>query len=465
MTIATQNFPGIQTLAEKHNVEVSDIGEFNKSGYFEVVSGGKTVALLELDFLHDGCPVLNLESNWSPAQITMKTGKQPEHLGRVLLQLLKHPNISSREAIIRQYDHEVRGQSVIKPLMGPAQKAPCDAAVLLPRLTAELDRAPALSVSNGICPRLSEHDTYLMSICAVDEAVRNSVCVGADPDTLSLLDNFCWPDPVYSATNPQGKRILAELVRSCQGLYDAVIAYGAPLISGKDSMKNNFDDGVAKLAIPPTLLVSCIGRVPEARMAISMEFKKAGDLVYLLSAGLLGLTGSHYEELNGWQSIMLPELDLEKSPNLYRRLHSAIKSGWIKSAHDLSEGGLAVSVAECVIGSRLGARLDIAKYHKHLLGIYEKRGSNALKTFDFVIRPDSLIFGEGPGHIVVTIDKKRKDEFERLFEGFNVIPIGEVVTDQSLLIIDSELPEAERELVSLSAEALKTAWETPLPFD
>lgn len=465
MTIATQNFKGIQELAEKHNVEVSDIGEFNTSGYFEVVSGGKTVALLELDFLHDGCPTLNLESHWSPAQITMKTGKQPEHLGRVLLQLLKHPNISSREAIIRQYDHEVRGQSVIKPLMGPAQKAPCDAAVLLPRLTAELDRAPALSVSNGLCPRLSEHDTYLMSICAVDEAVRNSVCVGADPDTLSLLDNFCWPDPVYSATNPQGKRILAELVRSCQGLYEAVIAYGAPLISGKDSMKNNFDDGVAKLAIPPTLLVSCIGRVPEARMSISMEFKKAGDLVYLLSAGLLGLTGSHYEELNGWQSIMLPELDLEKSPNLYRRLHSAIKSGWIKSAHDLSEGGLAVSVAECVIGSRLGARLDIANFHKHLFDVYDKRGSNALKTFDFVIRPDSLIFGEGPGHIVVSIDKKRKDEFERLFESFNAIAIGEVVTDQSLLIIDSELPEAERELVSLSAEALKTAWETPLPFD
>lgn len=465
MTISTNDFEGIKKLADKHNVEVSNIGEFNNKGNFEVLNNGECVALLELEFLHDGAPVLTLDSQWSPGQITMKTGKQPEHLGRVLLQLLKHPNISSREAVIRQYDHEVRGQSVIKPMMGPGQKAPCDAAVLIPRLTNDLDRAPALAVSNGICPRLSDHDPYLMAQCAVDEAVRNAVCVGADPDTLSLLDNFCWPDPVFSDSNPQGKRHLAELVRCCQGLYDAVIAYGSPLISGKDSMKNNFDDGSLRLAIPPTLLISCMGRVPEARFARSMDFKKPGDLIYILSAGVLGLAASHYEELNGWQSIMLPELDLDRSPTMYRRLHTAIKSGWIHSAHDVSEGGLAVCVAESVIGSRLGATLDVGEYHKYLSDLYEERGTQAFKSWDFVTRPDALLFGEGPGHIVVTIDIAQKAEFERHFDGLTCIKIGEVIPDQNLNIVDSELSGSDKELVSLSGQALKTAWETPLPFD
>ncbi|HNB22987.1 MAG TPA: AIR synthase-related protein, partial [Candidatus Melainabacteria bacterium] len=465
MTISTNDFEGIKKLAEKHNVEVSNIGEFTDRGYFEVQNNGATVALLSLEFLHDGCPILSLESQWSPAQITMKTGKQPEHLGRVLLQLLKHPNICSREPIIRQYDHEVRGQSVIKPLMGPSQKAPCDAAVLLPRLTSELDHAPALAVSNGLCPRLSEHDPYLMAQCAVDEAVRNAVCVGADPDTLSLLDNFCWPDPVYSDSNPQGKRHLAELVRCCQGLYDAVTAYGAPLISGKDSMKNNFDDGALKLAIPPTLLISCMGRVPEARFARSMEFKKAGDLIYVLSAGVLGLAASHYEELTGWQSIMLPELDLDRAPTLYRRLHTAIKSGWIHSAHDISEGGLATCVAESVIGSRNGAALDIGDYHKYLADLYEGRGTQAFKSWDFVTRADALLFGEGPGHIVVSVQRDYKADFERHFEGLTAIKIGEVIADQMLNIIDSEMKTQDKELISLSTQAMKTAWETALPFD
>jgi phosphoribosylformylglycinamidine synthase len=465
MTISTDNFEALEKLAEKHNVEVTNIGEFNDKGYFEVLNDGTTVALLDLEFLHDGCPVLTLEAQWSPAQITMKTGKQPEHLGRVLLQLLKHPNICSRESVIRQYDHEVKGQSVIKPLMGPSQKAPCDAAVLLPRLTPDLDRSPALAVSNGLCPRLSEHDTYLMAQCAVDEAVRNAVCVGADPDTLSLLDNFCWPDPVFSDSNPQGKRYLAELVRCCQGLYEAVLAFGAPLISGKDSMKNNFDDGNLKLAIPPTLLVSCMGRVPEARFARSMEFKKAGDLIYILSAGVLGLAASHYEEFNGWQSIMLPELDLDRAPTMYRRLHIAIKSGWIRSAHDVSEGGLAVAVAESIIGSKLGASLDIGEYHQYLSDLYKERGTQAFRSWDFVTRADSLLFGEGPGHIVVSIDKANQAEFERHFEGLTVIKIGEVVNEQMLTIIDGELPGSEKELITLSSQALKTAWETPLPFD
>src|SRR5262249_13017209 len=162
----------------------------------------------------------------------------------ILLMLLGHPNISNREIVIRQYDHEVQASSVIKPLMGPKQSAPCDAAVITP----VLEDKSGLAIANGLAPRLTSVDPYLMAISAVDEAIRNLVCVGADPSTVSLLDNFCWPDPVESPANKMGKAYLGQLVRSCEGLLDAVKAFEAPLISGKDSMKNDFDDGTIRLS-------------------------------------------------------------------------------------------------------------------------------------------------------------------------------------------------------------------------
>jgi len=464
MTIATRNFQDLKTLAAKHNVEVTAIGEFNNKGLFTIERSGKSICALELNFLHDGCPTLELESEWQSSQITMTTGSMPPDLNVILLTLLAQPNICSREAIIRQYDHEVKGQSVIKPLMGAKQSAPCDAAVIAPVYG---DNA-GLVVSNGLNPRLTAHDPHLMALCAVDEAIRNAVCVGADPSTLSLLDNFCWPDPVTSSSNPHGKTKLAQLVRTCMGLKEAVLAFRAPLISGKDSMKNDFDDGVLRLSILPTLLISAIGRVHNIDECISMEFKQPGDLIYLLRAGVIGLAASHYEELSGWQSPLVPAIDLGKAALLYAKLHEAVRAGLVQSAHDLSEGGLAVATAECIIGSGLGATLSgeqlvpALKTTGTMLPVYMQTISNRL---------DTIVFGEGPAHIIVSIKREDQQRWQAMWQEFTCACIGEVTAEPRLQITYPAKDEKGREIepnkkaIDLDIEKLERAWKKELPFD
>lgn len=439
MTISTNQYEKLKELAAKHHVEASCIGEFNQSGRFEVTRSGKVVASLDLAFLHTGVPVLELAAETRLHAVTDNTGPLPGDLNKVLLSLLAHPNLVNRESVVRQYDHEVQGLSVIKPLMGAKQKAACDAAVIVP----VLGQNTGLSISNGICPRISKFDCYLMSLCAVDEAIRNAVCVGADPGSISLLDNFCWPDPVESASNKQGKAFLGDLVMACKGLYDAACEFEAPLISGKDSMKNDFDDGIIRLSIPPTLLISAIGRVPDIEKCVSMEFKSAGDLIYLLCAGELGLAGSHYEEIMDWQSDRLCSLDLAKAKNLYRALHEAILMRWVRSAHDLSEGGLAAALAECIIGSGKGATITL-----------DKATTNE--------RPDFFLFGEGPARIVVTIDPRFRSQFEASFDASCLSCLGEVTKMPELKVYAKA--DMNSPLIDLPIDKLLHTWDVALPF-
>ncbi|MFN8551138.1 MAG: AIR synthase-related protein [Candidatus Obscuribacterales bacterium] len=455
MTLSTTSLEKLQALAEKHHVEATAIGTFHDKGYFEVTRGGQPVALLDLEFLHDGLPPLELEAEWRPSQITMTSGTVPADLGKYLLCLLSHPNISSREHVIRQYDHEVQGMSVIKPLMGERQQAPCDAAVIIPIY----GESTGLAVSNGLSPRLSHHDAHLMAICAVDEAIRNMVCVGADPETITLLDNFCWPDPVDGPKNSQGKLLLAMLVRACQGLAEAVRAYKAPLISGKDSMKNDFDDGVVRLSIPPTLLISGMARVPDVSKCVSMDFKQPGDLIYLLRAGKPGLAGSHYEEMLGWQSALIPQIDLTKAAKMYRQFYQAIEKGLVNSAHDLSEGGLAVAVSECIIGGGKGAKIDLT----HLAESEKKHGAASpfpFSTEKVLSRIDTILFAEGPAQLLVSVDPSQKSEWEKLWKDFDCHEIG-LVADKPRLTVW----EGEKTVIDVALIDLERAWRTALPFD
>jgi phosphoribosylformylglycinamidine synthase II len=471
MTLSTRDMDKLSALATKHNVEVTAVGTFDDAGYFKIVRDGQVNCLLGLDFLHDGCPLLQLQAQWAVPEVVNNFGDAPEDLGAALLKLLSHPNICSREDVIRQYDHEVQGASVIKPLMGKHQNAPCDAAVITPIYGDKV----GLVVSNGMTPKLSEFDTYLMAACAVDEAVRNAVCVGADPKTISLLDNFCWPDPVVSAKNPLGHYKLAQLVRACMGLRDAVMAFEAPLISGKDSMKNDFDDGVIRLSIPPTLLVSGIGRVPDIATCVSMEFKNAGDSVYLLRAGNVGLAGSHYEEISGWKSNNKPSFNLSRAASLYSNLHHAISQGLVQSAHDSSDGGLAVAVAEGIVASRLGVTL----YTDALTAMtpvdcsgtgMELHALHDTTTVD--TRFDVILFGEGPANIIVSVKAADKAAFEKLFAADSITLIGEVTGDGHLKLAKSTSTSSTRTpahnkdvRLALDVDQLAQAWTTKLPFD
>ena len=454
MTISTKDFAALSELAKKFNVECTACGTFSKDGFFKVTRGGRPLALLDLDFLHKGVPVLELESEWVPAQNEEVIDAEIEDLKGMLFDLLSHPNVSSREAVIRQYDHEVQGASVVKPLMGTAQKAACDAAVITPIL----GRKEGLAVSNGLCPQMSDYDPHLMAICAVDEAIRNAVCVGADPESIVLLDNFCWPDPVASERNPDGRRKLAQLVKTCQGLAEAVMSFGTPLISGKDSMKNDFDDSTIRLSIPPTLLVSAMGKVEDCDKVVTMEFKSEDDLIYLLSGASLGLTASLLAEILEWSPNSPPDIDCINAAQMYKQVHLAMKNGWIKSAHDLSEGGLGVALSECCIGSNLGGVILTHRVASSAAACVKEE--NPLKR-ELLTRLDFALFGEGPARLLLTVDPKDREPFEEALSGFSCIEIGRVTNEPRLRFMNAD----QREVFTVEVSDLLSAWEALLPFD
>lgn len=365
-------------LADRRGVEVSDLGEFTDSGYFDVLYQGKIVASLNLDFLHAGTPKLEIQAVWKgrPAlpQIDASGVNFESEAPKALVELLGRPNIASKEWLIRQYDHEVQGMSVIKPLhtvaVGSplAQSGPNDGAVLKPKTHS----TAGIAVACGLNPKLSDWDPYLMAQSSVDEAVRNLLCVGAEfgkPESvLALIDNFCWPDPVSDSEKA------AALVRACYGMKEAALALSAPFISGKDSMKNDYrgrlNGDMIKISVPPTLLITAIGKVPEIQLARSSDFKSPGDHIYVLGGKRLGLVGS---ELHSWLqeahggsaklpgSSRLAEPAWDEALKIYSWLGGGLGThqNKLRSAHDISEGGLLVALAEAMIARGFGAQVQL----------------------------------------------------------------------------------------------------------
>lgn len=388
-------------LALRRGVAATDIGSFTGTGRLEVFYKGTLTGLLDLHFLHESLPQMQLQAewkgpkarvNWSDTTALKAKRVAPPPVRDALLTLLASPNITSKEKWVRAYDHEVQASTHVKPFAGVKTDGPSDAGViwLYPHGG---QKDSGVAVGCGMAPRLSPIDPYRMAQCAVDEAVRNVVTAGGDPDMLCLLDNFCWPDPVTSAKNPDGAYKLGQLVRTCQGLYDICKAYGAPLVSGKDSMKNDFRGKDARgmdinISCLPTLMVTAMAKVPMGA-SVGGGFKAAGDLIYLLGAkDAAGMAGSEYAYAFDVPDDNGPAIDLAKNLAMYRAFHTALKAGLIRSAHDVSEGGLLVAVAESMLAGRLGATLDVA-------------GDAA------------ALFGEAPGRIVVSVAPAQKTAFEK----------------------------------------------------
>jgi len=369
LALPAEYLPELADLCRAYRVEWSDIGSFQDSGRLLVKYGDRMVLDLENDFLHHGMPRLHLHASAAaypaiPAPPVNPTSEAEEPTAEnYLLALLSHPNLHSKEAIIRLYDHEVRGMTVIKPLVGEASDGPSDAVVLKPL---ETQGWRGFVLANGINPTYGEYDPYAMAYSAVDEAIRNAVAVGADPQHLALLDNFCWGDPRRPET-------LGSLALAARGCYDAALHYRAPFISGKDSLNNEYigTDGVRQ-AIPGTLLISSIAIHPDIRRAVSMDVKQAGSRVYLVGDWAPALAGSHIGLIETGWTAEFPELQhtpgfARRAPHLYQSLHQAILNGWVLSVHDLSEGGLAVAAAEMCLAGRLGMDLNLSALHAHPL--------------------------------------------------------------------------------------------------
>ncbi|MAH98985.1 MAG: phosphoribosylformylglycinamidine synthase [Euryarchaeota archaeon] len=433
-----------ENLATLHEVEATAVGLFTDSGYFVVRHGETPVANLPIQFLFNGCPQLKLESEWKPpVHLPVETPDLDDiEMGRVLGRILARPNVASKEWWVRSYDHEVIAQSVIKPFVGVNHDAPGDAAVIAPLHGG----TQGLVVSNGIAPRYSDIDSYAMAAASVDEALRNAVCVGVDLDLISGLDNFCWPDPIESSKTPDGKYKLAQLVRANRALDDVCRAYRLPCISGKDSMKNDAMLGGEKISVPPTLLFSLLGNHQDVRMAVTSDFKNPGDAIFLVGQthqeiGASELSYMLREEGSGGIGGAVPEIDPDRNMIAYRALTSAMRNELVASAHDCSDGGLAVALAECCFGSDSGAKMDISPLwsdcdHLDIWG---------------------ALFGESLGRILVSTSPENKEEFMNSMIGVTCHYLGEVSNDDAISFCrDGE------QVLTASMQGLRKSWKRTL---
>jgi phosphoribosylformylglycinamidine synthase subunit PurSL len=426
-------------LARKMDVEATVLGRYTDTGWFHIRHGEETVALIEMSFLHDGLPQMNLRASWMPPRHAEPDFPEPTDLGGALKAVLSRLNICSKESVVRQYDHEVQGGSVVKPLAGVVNDGPSDAAVIRPLL----DSFEGIVVANGICPRYSDIDTYAMAACAIDEAVRNAVAVGAPIERLAGLDNFCWCDPVRSEKNPNGEYKLAQLVRANEALYDLTTAYGVPCISGKDSMKNDYQIGDVRISIPPTLLFSTLGKMEDVRKAVTMDVKKPGDLVYVLGKTFRELGASEWYALHGAIGNGVPKVNAAGAKALYEALHRAISAGLVASCHDCSDGGLGVALAETAFAGGFGLAANLKAV-----------------PAEGMVRNDELLFSESQSRFVATIRPEARKAFEAAFAGCAIARIGEVIPDGVLRI---EGMEGTR-IIEEDLASLKAAWQKPLAF-
>ncbi|MDR1946904.1 MAG: phosphoribosylformylglycinamidine synthase [Desulfovibrio sp.] len=411
MTLAVppRHLESFLKLAGEMDVEASALGEFTDSGYFHVTREDRIVAHLPMDFMHHGVPRMELRARLDPGASQPAPGGTAADLEKALKQrgtshgellpaVLGRLNICSKEYLIRQYDHEVKGGSVIKPLTGVRRDGPSDAAVLRPLLDCE----EGIVLAHGICPKFSDFDAYRMAACAVDEAVRNAVSVGADPERMTGVDNFCWCDPVESEKNPDGLHKLAQLVQACKALEHFCTAYGVPCISGKDSMKNDYSGGGIKISIPPTLLFSVLGYIPDVTLALSSDFKRAGDVIYLLGLTRCEAGGSEAASELGIEGGDAPLPDAETARARYALVHAAVRGRLPNACHDLSDGGLAVALAEMCIGGRTGARVDL-----DLVPVPED-GPDAVRE------TTALLYSESASRLLLTVPEDNVKDFEAL---------------------------------------------------
>ncbi len=439
LAVSPEKIDEFLELAKKMDVEATVLGKFTDSKKFHVLYRGKTVAYLDMEFFHYGLPKMELRARWKRPSHPEPDFPEPEDLTFTLLSMLSRLNIASKESIIRQYDHEVQGGVVIKPLTGRFNDGPSDAAVIRPILTS----MEGVVVSNGICPRYSDIDTYHMVACAIDEAIRNNVAVGGDPDRIAGLDNFCWPDPVQSEKTPDGEYKLAQLVRANQALYEYCRGFGMPLISGKDSMKNDAMIGGIKISIPPTVLISALGKMNDVRKAVTMDAKKPGDLVYILGETLEELGGSEYFASKGFIGNRVPTVHVNRAKALYHRVFQAIQQGLIQSCHDCSDGGLGVALAETAFAGGLGMEIDLRKV--------PRSGVN---------RNDYLLFSESQSRFIVTIDPYKKAAFEELLGEVIYGEIGRVTESDRFQVVGLK----GKKIIETSIYDLKEAWQKPLRF-
>ncbi len=422
-------------LSAEMDVESTALGTYTDSGHFHVRYADKTVAHLSMHFLHEGLPQMELTARWARPAVQAEPLPDAVDHEKLLHRMLGRLNICSKEYVIRQYDHEVQGKSIIKPLVGVRRDGPADAAVVRPDFATE----EGLVLSHGICPKYSDLDAYWMMAAAIDEAVRGAVATGADLRFMAGTDNFCWCDPVKSETTPDGEYKLAQLVRANEALDHFCRGFGVPCVSGKDSMKNDYKGGGVKISIPPTVLYSVMGKMPDIKKAVTSDFKHAGELVYVLGLTRPELGGSELASELGVSCAEVPQVDLVSARQRYLAYFQATQRGLVTACHDCSDGGLGVALAEMCLAGRIGADIDLD-------AVPACGCASALE----------LLYSESQSRLVASVKPQDAAAFEALFAGQHVARIG-VVGGAELV-----LRSGGAELLRTDVEALAESFKAPL---
>jgi phosphoribosylformylglycinamidine (FGAM) synthase-like enzyme len=431
LAVPPENIDRLLAIFRNEDVEATVIGEFNDTHRLQLYYEGNLVCDLDMAFLHGGLPQLERDALWQPPRHPEPDFPPPADLKEDLKKILGSWNVCSKEWVIRQYDHEVQGSSVLKPLVGVANDGPGDAAIIRP----VPGSTKGLIISNGINPKYGDIDTYWMAASAIDEALRQVVAVGGSLDKVALLDNFCWG-------NPEKPDRLGTLVRAAQACYDTAVVYGAPFISGKDSLYNEYETGKESICIPPTLLISAMAVIEDINKAVSMDLKRAGDLVYIVGVTCNELGGSHYFAVHGCIGNTVPKVNPEKGKKLLDALSGAVQKGLVAACHDLSEGGIGVAAAEMAFAGGLGMTVRLKD----------------VPLGEIIDRDDFILFSESNTRFLVEVAPGNKKEFEEALSGRDFAEIGQVIEDEKLEIYGHK----GGLVLSADTAELKEAWQQPL---
>ncbi len=447
MTVAIkpEHLERFMQLSQKHEVESTVIGHYTDTGKLHITYRDKTCAYVDLALLESGFPQWEFAAEWVPPEyrgLREPVLGPPENHRRILFAMLSRPNICSKEWIVRQYDHEVQGTSVIKHLVGVERDVPNDAVVLRPCL----DSLKGLATAQALNPTYSRVDAYHMAACTIDETVRRLLAVGGSLEHLGGVDNFCWPNIQYHPeNNPDGKLKAAQLVRANWALRDYCLGLGIPLLSGKDSMyvDGNLEGDFGerhKVSGLETLQFTGTSVIEDVQRCVTMDAKIPGDLLFVLGLTRNELAGSEYYDLYGYTGLNVPQVNLEEVLPLYRALEDAIGAELVASAHGIYRGGLGVHLALVAMAGGLGLEVELAKVPREKVG-----------------RDDILLYSESAGRLVVTVASEHRAQFEKRFKGLPYACVGRVAERQKLTVRGL----SGKVLFNVGLQQLKSAWKKP----
>jgi len=479
LSVPQEHWEELSALCASEGVEATVIGEFVPTGRLVLKYDDHQVADLSMEFLHGGRPAVIRDAVYRPPPVTEQPlpEKRTWDYTEELLRILGSLNVASKQWVIRQYDHEVQGGSVIKPLVGAANDGPGDAAVLRP----VLDSRRGIVVACGMNPCYGDLDTYWMAASAIDEAVRNCVAVGADPGRIAILDNFCWG-------NTDRPETLGSLVRAALACHDVAVVLGTPFISGKDSLNNEFrpDGADQPISIPPSLLISALGQVEDVARCVTMDLKAPGDYLYQVGLTKEEMGGSHFGLVQSLDGGQVPRVDAELAKRTFAAVHGVIAGGLVRACHDLSEGGLAVAAAEMAFAGNCGARVFLGQV-PHAIEVDDESAAEAERLSQKMpheeIHPLAaypaatavLLFSESNTRFLCEVRPDDAEAFEAALADVPHALVGEVVDTGELEVIGIPCPIPDGAggppteigaplVIEAELETLKEAWQRPLQW-